>query len=160
MAQLYNHLVIYGNSFGQAMIPETLSDPARQIAAERSGLPSSEVRELARLLHWSDALMLRVIDVPPASWTRKKSQDAAINGAPGFAALTLRALLDRAQEVVQATVAPDRVDSVDVGQWLGEWLQTPMPALGGKCPIDLLDVPAGQAVVLRLLGSLDSGAYQ
>lgn len=142
------------------MLPESPSVPTHQIAAERSGLSSAEVRLLARQLHWPDALMLKVIGLPPASWTRKKSQDAAIDGAPGFAALALRALLDRAREVVLATVAPEQVSDVDVGRWLGEWLQTPMPALGGKRPVDVLDVPAGQTVVFRLLGSLESGAYQ
>lgn len=142
------------------MIPEALPVPTQQIAAERSGLSSAEVRQLARQLHWPDALMIKVIGLPPASWTRKKSQDAMIDGAPGFAALALRALLDRAREVVQATVAPEQVGHVDVGRWLGEWLQTPMPALGGKRSTEVLDVPAGQTVVFRLLGSLESGAYQ
>lgn len=138
----------------------TLTNPTHQIAAERSGLPSAEVSALARQLHWPDSLMLKVIGLPTASWTRKKSQDASIDGAPGFAALALRALLDRAREVVQATVEPNQSSSFDAGQWLGEWLQTPMPALGGKRPVDMLDVPAGQSVVLRLLGSLESGAWQ
>ncbi|MGE0315846.1 MAG: antitoxin Xre/MbcA/ParS toxin-binding domain-containing protein [Lautropia sp.] len=142
------------------MNTDTLSYPVDQIAAERSGLTAAGVKALASELRWPEALMLKAIGLPTSSWTRKKGRDSRVDGAPGFAALTLQGLLERAREVVEATVAPDDAADFDVGQWLGEWLQTPMAALQGKRPVDMLDVPAGQAVVFRLLGSLESGAYQ
>ena len=39
-------------------------------------------------------------------------------------------------------------------------IERPQPALGGRKPADLIDTPTGVEVVARLLGSIESGAYQ
>lgn len=48
----------------------------------------------------------------------------------------------------------------DLDEWLQDWLGRPQPALGGACPVQLLDSPEGLESVRRALGSLLSGAYQ
>jgi uncharacterized protein (DUF2384 family) len=48
----------------------------------------------------------------------------------------------------------------DAAKWLGRWLEQPQPALGGRKAADLIDTPTGVEVVARLLGSIESGAYQ
>ncbi|MGE0315916.1 MAG: antitoxin Xre/MbcA/ParS toxin-binding domain-containing protein [Lautropia sp.] len=58
------------------------------------------------------------------------------------------------------TLDPDRAADFDVGSWFGQWLHTPLPALGGQAPVSLLDVPAGRAVVSRVLEAIETGAYQ
>ncbi|MFO1356707.1 MAG: MbcA/ParS/Xre antitoxin family protein [Gammaproteobacteria bacterium] len=61
---------------------------------------------------------------------------------------------------------PDRPASRSGGadfnaaRWLGKWIETAQPALGGRKPADLLDTPTGLDMVSRLLGSIQSGAYQ
>ncbi|MGO4777134.1 antitoxin Xre/MbcA/ParS toxin-binding domain-containing protein, partial [Lysobacter sp. 2RAB21] len=57
------------------------------------------------------------------------------------------------------STAPDARD-FDWATWLGSWIEQPQAALGGQKPADLLDTPTGLSVVARLLGSLESGAYQ
>jgi uncharacterized protein (DUF2384 family) len=48
----------------------------------------------------------------------------------------------------------------DSDAWLDEWLHTLLPALGGRAPVELLDTRQGLDAVLRVLGSIASGAYQ
>ena len=43
--------------------------------------------------------------------------------------------------------------------WLSGWLRTPVPALGGTRPIDLIDTMEGQALVSQVLTRMQSGAY-
>ena len=48
----------------------------------------------------------------------------------------------------------------DLDMWLQGWLRTPQAALGGSRPMDLLQSEDGTEQVVRLLGSMMSGAYQ
>lgn len=48
----------------------------------------------------------------------------------------------------------------DLDRWLQDWLQRPQLALGGACPINLLNTKDGIEAVRRTLGAVLSGAYQ
>lgn len=43
--------------------------------------------------------------------------------------------------------------------WLRDWVSRPCPALGFRCPTDLLGTPAERKMVLDLLRRMQSGAY-
>ena len=47
----------------------------------------------------------------------------------------------------------------DAAQWVAQWLEEPMAALGGKRPADLMDTAEGQAIVSNLISRMQSGAY-
>ena len=68
-------------------------------------------------------------------------------------------LLGIAQGIADNSTAPEAKD-FDPAHWLGLWIERPQPALGGRKPADLIDTPTGVEVVARLLGSIESGAYQ
>ena len=127
---------------------------------ERQGVLPEDVLAVASRLGWPEGILLKAIGLPQSSWSRKKIQNGAVDGAPGIAVLALQGLLAEALSVAKATVDAEVLKTFDVDKWLGRWLQTPMPALAGQAPAELLDVPAGQAVVMQLLGSLESGTYQ
>lgn len=48
----------------------------------------------------------------------------------------------------------------DAAVWLRVWVHRPQPALGGARPLDYMDTAERQEVVMRLLGSIQSGSYQ
>lgn len=68
-------------------------------------------------------------------------------------------LLDQARALFGNSTHPDAMPEAVV-PWLETWLHTPQPALGGQTPAQLLDTPTGCEQVSRLLGALESGAYQ
>ena len=68
-------------------------------------------------------------------------------------------LLAQVQAMVKNSAAVE-ARSFDSAKWLGQWIERPLPALGGRKPIDMLDSSEGLDVVKRLLGSTESGAYQ
>lgn len=47
----------------------------------------------------------------------------------------------------------------DARSWLINWLDTPVPALGGAKPGDLITTPEGRKVVTQLLQQMQSGAF-
>lgn len=51
------------------------------------------------------------------------------------------------------------VDRQELSAWLKNWLDHPVPALGGVCPVDLLDTEDGRTQVSNMLGRVTSGAY-
>lgn len=48
----------------------------------------------------------------------------------------------------------------DMVLWLEEWLQQPVPALGGVRPIEMVRTPQGFKAVVKVLAAIESGAYQ
>jgi uncharacterized protein (DUF2384 family) len=68
-------------------------------------------------------------------------------------------LLVQAREIVANSTGAEAQD-FDSAAWLGRWIETAPPALGGREPADLIDTPTGAEMVAKLLGSIESGAYQ
>jgi uncharacterized protein (DUF2384 family) len=90
---------------------------------------------------------------------RKVAEGGLLSGSGGRAALGIAKLLGIASEIVQDSTAPE-AQGFDTAKWLGQWLETPQPALGGRKPAELVETPTGLEVVTRLLGAIRSGAYQ
>lgn len=52
-----------------------------------------------------------------------------------------------------------RAPGFDARGWLVRWMTTPVPALGGARPIDLMATTEGQGLVSQTLAQIGSGAY-
>ncbi|WP_083438983.1 MbcA/ParS/Xre antitoxin family protein [Herbaspirillum autotrophicum] len=47
----------------------------------------------------------------------------------------------------------------DASYWLNDWLKSPVPALGNRCPIEFLDTAEGRYLVRTLITRMDGGAF-
>lgn len=103
--------------------------------------------------------LFRILAIPKATAERKAATGAMVVGRGGQAAIALVKLLGIAQGIVGNSTA-SRARGFDTAAWLGSWIERPQPALGGRKPADVVDTPTGVDVVARLLGSVESGAYQ
>jgi putative toxin-antitoxin system antitoxin component (TIGR02293 family) len=65
-------------------------------------------------------------------------------------------LVGQAQSLMQES---GDTSDFDAGRWVGDWLQRPLPALGGNSPGELMDTVDGRALVSDLLSQQQSGAY-
>jgi len=72
----------------------------------------------------------------------------------------LMELINRVEDMLAAERDNEQARGFDVEKWVGEWIQRPQPALGGLAPADVMDTPTGRASVMRVLGAIQSGAYQ
>jgi hypothetical protein len=86
-------------------------------------------------------------------------EKALFSGTPGQSVVGLLELINKVEDMLLAEQG-DALTGFDVEKWVGQWIQRPQPALGGMAPADLLDTPSGRESVMRVLGAIQSGAYQ
>jgi hypothetical protein len=65
-------------------------------------------------------------------------------------------LIAQVQTMVEESGNPN---GFDAARWVQEWLQKPLPALGGKRPVEYTSTQEGRELVGRLLAMAQSGAY-
>lgn len=132
--------------------------PLQLMEAERSGVKARLVKDLASELKIPVGRFYGMLDVPKATIEAKVARDEVVGGAGGQRALAMVRLLGQAHDIVSRSTAAGAA-TFQTAEWLGEWIETPQPALGGRKPSDLLDTPTGFEIVSRTLGALESGSY-
>jgi putative toxin-antitoxin system antitoxin component (TIGR02293 family) len=130
-----------------------------RVEIERHGVSGAFIKEFSRKLGVPAIRVFKILGVPRATAAKKAAAGQLVKGSGGQAAVGMIRLLGIAEEIVANSTAENARD-FDAAKWLGIWIERPQPALGGRKPADLLDTPTGVEVVARLLGSLESGAYQ
>src|SRR5437762_4126189 len=137
----------------------TQSTPIELVEIEREGVRGSLIKDLSRRLEIPASRMFGILGVPKATAEKKAAAGEMVTGSGGQAAIGIAKLLAIAEEIVTHSTAPE-AKGFDAAKWLGQWLERPQPALGGRKPADLVDTPTALEVVARLLGGTESGAYQ
>jgi uncharacterized protein (DUF2384 family) len=86
-------------------------------------------------------------------------QGALLSGNGGQAAIAVAKQLGKLKSIVENSASPE-AEGFDSAKWLGQWIESAQPALGGRKPSDLIDTPTGLQIVTRLFGAIESGAFQ
>ena len=133
--------------------------PMEIIAIERQGVPGRFIEDLSKQMALPTSRMFSILGVSKAKVKKKVAAGENIDGCAGQSALRMIKLLGIAQDLVNNSTALE-AKNFDSTQWLGQWIERPQPALGGRKPADLIDTPTGVEIVARLLGSIESGTYQ
>lgn len=133
--------------------------PFELVHLERSGVEGRILKDLSRRLELSQLHVFDMLGVPKATAEKKVAAGEVLSGSGGQAAIGMVKLIAKAGEIVANSTAPE-ARGFDAAKWLGKWIELPQPALGGRRPSELLDTPTGLEVVLKVLGAIESGAYQ
>jgi putative toxin-antitoxin system antitoxin component (TIGR02293 family) len=133
--------------------------PMQIVEIERAGVVGTFIKDLSKRMEIPSSRIFSILGIPKATAEKKAAAGEMVAGSGGQAAIGMVKLLGIAQEIVTNSTAPEARD-FDAAKWLGQWIERPQPALDGRRPADLLDTPTGVEVVARLLGSIESGAYQ
>ena len=129
------------------------------VEIERFGVIGSLIKDLAKRMEIPSSRIFTILGIPKATAEMKAAGGKMVAGGGGQAAIGMVKLLGIAQKIVANSMATE-AKSFDAAKWFGRWIERPQPSLGGRKPADLLDTPTGVEVVARLLGSIESGAYQ
>lgn len=74
--------------------------------------------------------------------------------------MSLNADLDALALIVARMVQESgSAQAFDAHQWLNKWIAEPLPALGGRYPVDVLAEPGGFELIRTILTRMQSGAY-
>jgi putative toxin-antitoxin system antitoxin component (TIGR02293 family) len=137
----------------------SLANPMQLVEAERNGVSSVFLKDLSKRMEMPTSRLYSIVGVPKATAEKKAAAGELLGGSGGRAALGVARLLGIARAIAENSTAPEAKD-FDSAKWLGQWLERSQPALGGRKPADLIDTPTGLEMVARLLGAIESGAYQ
>lgn len=133
--------------------------PMEIVEIERQGVLGSFIKDLSKRMGLPSSRVLNILGVPKATAEKKAAAGEFVSGSSGQAAVGMIKLLGIAQAIVNNSTAPE-AKNFDAAKWLGQWIERPQPALGGRKPASLVDTPTGLKLVARLLGSIESGVYQ
>ena len=136
----------------------THATPEELIEMERAGVPSLTVKALARDLNLPMGRFVQIIGAPKATVARKFAARKNLTGSSAYSALGTIKLVEMVESILAESTHPE-AKKVNAAKWLGGWIETVQPALGGKKPADIMDTPTGMAMVSRVLGAISSGAY-
>jgi putative toxin-antitoxin system antitoxin component (TIGR02293 family) len=154
-------MLVYERSQGVDAYLQRVHDatPMQIVEIERQGVAGAFITDLSQRMDLPSSRLYAMLRVPKATAARKAAEGSVVDGRAGQAAIGMVKLLGIAQDIVRNSTAEAARD-FDAVKWLGQWIERPQPALGGRKPADLLDTPTGIEMVARLLGSIQSGAYQ
>ncbi len=133
--------------------------PMELVEIERHGVQGIFIKDLSKRMEVPTSRFFTILGVPKATIEKKAAAGEMVGGSGGHAAVGMIRLLGIAHDIVSNSTAKEARD-FDAPKWLGRWIERPQPALGGRKPADLVDTPTGVEVVARLLGAIQSGAYQ
>lgn len=132
--------------------------PLEMVEIERIGVPGAFITDLSKRMDIPSKRIFEVLRIPPATAARKSAPGENVDGRAGLAAIGMIKLIRVAQEILDDSTS-DAAKDFDVVRWLGQWIEQPQPALGGRKPAEYLDTPTGIELVCRVIGAMQSGAY-
>jgi putative toxin-antitoxin system antitoxin component (TIGR02293 family) len=122
-----------------------------------SGVKADWVVALAIDLHTPRKHLLSHLNLPNTTIERKIAKGEALGPQESERIAGLKRLIDQVHTLVEES--GEAPEGFDAAVWLGQWLETPLPALAGKKPAQYLSTVTGQNMLSRLLAQMQSGAY-
>lgn len=124
------------------------AEPIHRIELIRARVKQSRIRNLAKSLGVAESTLVADLGIRLGSGER-------FGQAPSERVIGLMSLIGR----VEAMVARHGATGFNAAKWLGTWLNSPLPALGGVRPGSYLDTMTGQYLLNELIAMTESGAY-
>lgn len=131
-------------------------EPIERIELIKNGVPASEVEKIARTIGRPKERLFKVLGLPRATVDRRARSQQQLSIDQGERLLGLSRLVGQVQVMVEQSGNPE---GFDAARWVADWLDRPLPALGGQCPAEYMDTAEGQAIVSGLIARVQSGAY-
>lgn len=131
-----------------------------RVSVEREGVPAEIVKGLIKEIGVGTVVFQGFVGIPKPTFTKKMKEKARFGGTSGQSVVGLLDLINAVEDMLSAQKDNPEAETFDVAAWVGEWITRPQPALGGLAPAELMDTPSGRQSVMRVLGAIQSGAYQ
>jgi putative toxin-antitoxin system antitoxin component (TIGR02293 family) len=122
----------------------------------KAGINPSVVRHLARDMQYDQGALVNLLGFARATYNRKVKTRKPLDLASSERVIGVMRLVGQVKQMVEES--GDATD-FDASAWVGNWLEQPLGALGGKAPRDYMDSAPGQELVSQLLAQAQSGAY-
>lgn len=132
------------------------ASPADRIRLIKRGVPARTAKRMISDLQFDQGALMAALNLKTATVNRKAARDEALSPEESERVIGVAKLVGQLEAMLEESGAPA---SFDAPKWLSGWLREPLPALGGRRPVELIDTMEGQALVAQALGRIQSGAY-
>jgi putative toxin-antitoxin system antitoxin component (TIGR02293 family) len=132
------------------------ASPGERVAQIRRGVPAIHLEEIRQGTHLSKERLYGMLGFPRATTVRKIRERAVLPIDQGERVLGLEHLIGQVSVMVSESGSEE---GFDAARWVGQWLEQPIPALGGAKPADYMDTREGQELVSRILVQSQAGVF-
>ena len=133
-----------------------LASPTDRIGMIKAGINAIDAKRIVAELSVPQVTAFKALKLSIATVNRKAARDEALPQEEGERVLGMAKMIGQLQTMIAESGNPEGFDAAD---WISRWFETPVLALGGRRPVDLLDTMEGQALVSDTLARMQSGAY-
>jgi putative toxin-antitoxin system antitoxin component (TIGR02293 family) len=152
-AEAQSYVVIFGENDFRTVYSWS---PQCRIDAIKRGVTALSVAQIAVTMDMPKDNLWSLLRLPRSTMCRKEKHEEALSPEESERVLGIAAIIGQVEAMVCESGNPK---GFDAAKWVSNWLDTPVPALGGKRPAEYLDTVEGQKLVSRILAMSQSGAY-
>lgn len=131
-------------------------EPMERIRRIRRGLHAGSVLRLATAMGRSKASVADMMGLAVSTVDRKALKGERLSPDQSERVMGLVKLIGQVQAMVRESGDPT---GFDAAKWFSGWLDTPLPAIGGKPPSSLMNTAEGRQMISRLLEAMRIGTY-
>ncbi len=131
-------------------------DAIERIALVREGAPARIVTVLVEEMSITRDRLYRIAGLPRATIDRKLRANVRLDPDETERMIGIARLVGQVAQIVRESGNPE---GFDAGKWVAEWLDRPVPALGGDRPATFMDTADGRGLVSNLIARMQSAAY-
>jgi putative toxin-antitoxin system antitoxin component (TIGR02293 family) len=132
------------------------ADAMERIELVKRGVPADFIQALAKRMSMPKERLAGTLGLASATVNRKSRSNKPLSRDESSRVLGMARLVGQVQAMVEESGSPD---DFDAATWVAQWLDKPLPAIGGRRPAELMDTPEGQRLVSDLVARLQTGAY-
>jgi putative toxin-antitoxin system antitoxin component (TIGR02293 family) len=132
------------------------ASPLERIALIKHGVRASDAKRMLAEFDIGQGTALKALNLSQATVNKKARQDQTLSPGESERVLGFSKLVGQLLAIVQESGNPE---GFAAAAWMSNWLDSPVPALGGMVPINILDTMEGQALLSTTLAQAQSGAY-
>ena len=134
-----------------------LADPMQQVVLIRKGIPAKALVKTSKAMQLSSEHLYKVLRFPASTVKRKLERNEMLTPEQSERILGLQRMIGQVQTIVAESGDADK--AFNAAEWVANWLEEPIPALGNQKPGEFMDTVAGQEMISNLLARMQSGAY-
>lgn len=131
-------------------------DPIHRIGIVMEGIPSGALSDLAGAMGVTRNHLYQTLGVPRATMERKLRNKARLSQDESERLIGIARVIGQVELIVQESGDPE---GFDAAKWVADWMERPVPALGGRRPSTFMGSADGRELIYGLVDAFQSGVY-
>jgi putative toxin-antitoxin system antitoxin component (TIGR02293 family) len=118
------------------------------------GVKASDFKKLVEDMGLAQEELSRALRISVSTINRKVKRDEILSIDESERVLNMASLIGQISVMVSSADT-----GFNAAQWVASWIEQPLPALGGRRPVEFLGTSSGFQMVSNVLRTMQSGAY-